>query len=183
MNNRKGDVSALLEKRPSILQYACVPTREQQSIVARQRRNERGGEGKKEGADVCFAGLSENGIRRVAPPSREGQRDGECPAESELKSQPCRARRFPPFRFPPNPHFKGHHHIRSARSFPADDPAADECPDEEKPLICNISCTATLGGCGTGNFRCDPSDRDMMSLIRRPEDGGVGIDDDADELP
>ena len=44
-----------------------------------------------------------------------------------------------------------------------------ELPDVTKPGSgLNKSWTATFGTCGTGNLRCAPSERDMMSLMVKP---------------
>lgn len=57
---------------------------------------------------------------------------------------------------------------RSARSPPATELFVDE-DIEEKPVGgLSMSCTATLGTCGTGNLRCVPSDFDMMSVMLGP---------------
>jgi hypothetical protein len=64
--------------------------------------------------------------------------------------------------------------MRCARSSPANDGVEEELP-EEKPLVVGPlrrSWTATLGS-GTGSLRCAPSDLEMMSPIRRPEDWGA----------
>jgi hypothetical protein len=57
---------------------------------------------------------------------------------------------------------------RSARSPPATELFVDEDIEENPVGGLSMSCTATLGTCGTGNLRCVPSGLDMMSVMLGP---------------